>query len=221
MRETMDSALMPGSKTPKPPEVQIHFWPGCQRRTSSFQFTAMRLITVLPASAFFVAATAALYCECQVVKSTLPFSPANTTRSCSSLSVAAGGFSSMTCLPAASASWAVAWRTCGGVQTATASMSGTAAIHFRRRLEGRNARHRQAALAGDGGELEGLVSGDHRHMLIVGDLAETDDPNVPDTHCQAVPRIFPARAGRILHGKFPVSRGPAACAGEALRQDRA
>ena len=33
----IDSALMPGSNTPKPPGAQIHSWLGCQRRTSSFQ----------------------------------------------------------------------------------------------------------------------------------------------------------------------------------------
>ncbi len=31
----IDRALMPGSKTPKPPAVQIHFWPGCQRRVAA------------------------------------------------------------------------------------------------------------------------------------------------------------------------------------------
>ena len=43
---------MPGSKTPKPPASQIHCWPGCQCRTSSFQVTRSRLI-VQPARAFF------------------------------------------------------------------------------------------------------------------------------------------------------------------------
>jgi len=46
---TIEKALMPGSKTPKPPGSQIHSWPGCQWRTSSFQFTNSRL-TTLPAS---------------------------------------------------------------------------------------------------------------------------------------------------------------------------
>ena len=30
---------MPGSNTPRPPAFQIHVWPGCQTRTSSFQST--------------------------------------------------------------------------------------------------------------------------------------------------------------------------------------
>jgi len=33
----IDSALMPGSNTPKPPGSQIHCCPGCQWCTSSFQ----------------------------------------------------------------------------------------------------------------------------------------------------------------------------------------
>ena len=52
MQVTIDSALMPGSNTPKPPACQIHCWPGCQWRTSSFQVTRSRLISQ-PASAFF------------------------------------------------------------------------------------------------------------------------------------------------------------------------
>ena len=42
----MDSALMPGSKTPKPPGCQIQSWFGCQRRTSSFQLIAAERIVV-------------------------------------------------------------------------------------------------------------------------------------------------------------------------------
>ena len=47
----IDSALMPGSKTPKPPGAQIHSWFGCQRRTSSFQLMAADLILVEPRKA--------------------------------------------------------------------------------------------------------------------------------------------------------------------------
>ena len=71
MLVTMESALMPGSNTPKPPASQIHCWPGCQCRTSSFQVTRSRL-TVQPARAFLASSTALLYCACQVVKTTLP-----------------------------------------------------------------------------------------------------------------------------------------------------
>ena len=49
-------------------------------------------------------------------------------RSSSSLKVAAGGFSRSTLLPASSASRAMSWRTCGGVQIATASRSGSFSI---------------------------------------------------------------------------------------------
>ena len=100
---TIESALMPGSKTPKPPAVQIHFWPGCQRRTSSFQVMVIAF-TVSPWSRRRAWMTAGLYCECQVVKRTRPHSAAKNARSASSLTVAVGGFSSITCLPAASAS---------------------------------------------------------------------------------------------------------------------
>ena len=39
---TIDSALMQGSKTPKPPARKIHAWPGCHFRTSSFHSTKSR-----------------------------------------------------------------------------------------------------------------------------------------------------------------------------------
>ena len=54
---TMDSALMPGSKTPKPPGCQIQSWLGCQRRTSSFQLIAAERI-VVPARKARAASTA-------------------------------------------------------------------------------------------------------------------------------------------------------------------
>ena len=122
MRVTMDSALMPGSNTPKPPACQIHCWPGCQWRTSSFQVTSS-IITRRSARKARVASTALLYCECQVVNSTRPARAAILVRSVSSARVAVGGFSSMTCLPASSASRAMRWRTWGGVQMATTSIS--------------------------------------------------------------------------------------------------
>ena len=48
-RVAIDSALMPGSNTPKPPASKIQAWPGCQTRTSSFQMMVTLLI-VRPAS---------------------------------------------------------------------------------------------------------------------------------------------------------------------------
>ena len=104
---TIDRALMQGSKTPKPPARKIHAWPGCHFRTSSFHSTKS-FVTVLPASSRFASSTPSLYCECQVVISTRPFASASRLRSESSDSVAAGGFSSITCLPASSAARAIA-----------------------------------------------------------------------------------------------------------------
>ena len=59
MRARIESALIPGSKTPKPPAARIQSWPGCQRRMSSFQ-VAMSRFTVLPASLSAARFTAAL-----------------------------------------------------------------------------------------------------------------------------------------------------------------
>ena len=62
--------------------------------------------------------------ECQVANSVRPARDAAAIKESSSLTLAPGGFSSITCLPAASAAAACARRTCGGVQTATASIGG-------------------------------------------------------------------------------------------------
>ena len=62
--------------------------------------------------------------ECQVANSVRPARDAAAIRESSSLTLAPGGFSSITCLPAASAAAACERRTCGGVHTATASIGG-------------------------------------------------------------------------------------------------
>ena len=67
MRVTIDSALMPGSNTPKPPGSQIHACPGCQWRTSSFHVTSRRRIC-LRASCLRASSTPALNGDCQVAK---------------------------------------------------------------------------------------------------------------------------------------------------------
>ncbi|MNF06869.1 hypothetical protein D3C80_2069140 [compost metagenome] len=54
---TIDSALMPGSKMPRPPAAQIHSWFGCQWRTSSFQMIFTSRI-VVAARNDFAASTA-------------------------------------------------------------------------------------------------------------------------------------------------------------------
>ena len=67
----IDSALMPGSKTPKPPGSQIQAWSGCQRRTSSFQTMATERGGRV-ASQALASATAGAKRECQVAKRTTP-----------------------------------------------------------------------------------------------------------------------------------------------------
>ena len=89
--------------------------------------------------------------------------------------VAVGGFSSITCLPAASASRAISCRACGGVQMATASSSGSLGEKLGVVFEGERVARLQSALARDGGELEGRALGDDRQMLVLRDLAEPDD----------------------------------------------
>ena len=125
-RVTIDRALMPGSKTPSPPAFQIHAWPGCQRRTSSRQTTSTDFSFRAEAHAR-AGSTPAAWRECQVANRLSFFSAARSARLVTSLTVAPGGFSSSTCLPASRACRAMSCRICGGVQTATASISGWAA----------------------------------------------------------------------------------------------
>jgi hypothetical protein len=91
--EAIESALMPGSNTPKPPTCQIHRWPGCHFLTLSRQSIRIRAI-LLPASNSAARSTAGLYCECQVAKSVTCRPSACSRRSSISLKVVAGGFSS-------------------------------------------------------------------------------------------------------------------------------
>jgi len=53
----IERALMPGSNMPRPPACQIHGWPGCQTRTSSFHvIIAARILR--PASQMRAGSTA-------------------------------------------------------------------------------------------------------------------------------------------------------------------
>ena len=70
-----------------------------------------------------------------------------------SLTVAPGGFSSMTCLRASSASRACALRTCGGVQSVTASISGPSRQQFFEACEMRQVRGRRLGI-GDRHQLD-------------------------------------------------------------------
>ncbi len=67
----IEKALMPGSSTPKPSAVHIHSWPGCQRRTSSFQVMTSSA-SRRPASLRRASSTAALKRECHVAKRLTP-----------------------------------------------------------------------------------------------------------------------------------------------------
>ena len=95
IRVRIDRALMPGSKTPRPPACQIQVWPGCHLRTSSFQVTT-RLLSLLPASQAFAGATMAASRECQLAWSETPALRASASSAWHSDSVAPGGFSSIT-----------------------------------------------------------------------------------------------------------------------------
>ena len=77
--------------------------------------------TSRPASQAFAGATACANRECQVAKSTAPAARAAAAIRSTSPSVAAGGFSRSTSRPAASAFSAIAVRTFGGTQSATAA----------------------------------------------------------------------------------------------------
>ena len=64
-RVRIDSALMPGSRTPNPPACQIQLWPGCHLSTSSFQVTRSRR-TLRVCRQRAAGATPCACCECQV-----------------------------------------------------------------------------------------------------------------------------------------------------------
>ena len=66
IRVAIESALIPGSKTPKPPASQIHSWPGCHLRTSSSHEMARREMP-RPERISAAAGTAAACWECQPV----------------------------------------------------------------------------------------------------------------------------------------------------------
>ena len=122
---TIDSALMPGSKTPKPPARPDPLLAGMPaadvllpgRRTSRDRLAREQAAGLVHGGVVLRVPGGE---EDQAV---FPRRSAPGRRARES--VAAGGFSSITCLPAASASRAIGWRTCGGVQIATASRSGT------------------------------------------------------------------------------------------------
>jgi hypothetical protein len=122
----IDKALMPGSKTPRPPGCQIHSWFGCQRRTSSFHCTFTAVISC-PASHARAGSTPGAQRECHDANRLQLFCRASSTSTAISETLAPGGFSSITCLPAVSAAFAWAKRTCGGAHKDTACRVGSTA----------------------------------------------------------------------------------------------
>ena len=165
---------MPGSKTPKPPACQIHSWPGCQRRTSSFHSMKSERMR-RPARRRRASSTAGLYCECQVAKMTrflsgrvllevLELRDRRRRRLFEQHVLACcQGFT----------------RDRVADRGRRADRDGVEIRHgreeLRRRSEARHAVLRDAALAHDGGETEAWVLGDDRQVLVLRDLAEPDD----------------------------------------------
>ena len=195
---------MPGSNTPKLPASHIHSWPGCQRRTSSFH--SMRSDGVFArrgASSLRRPRNCIANARSRRSRACRARRHARS-RSLISAMVGVGGFSSSTCLPASSASRAMAWRTLGGVQIATASRSGMRGIKFGRRAEGRHARLLEAALADEAGQFEARVLGDDRQMLVLRDLADADDGDAGRLHA-ALPRLV--AADRPIGGAWARGRG--------------
>ena len=186
----MERALMPGSKTPKPPGSQIQAWPGCQRRTSSFQAMWTER-TARSASQALAGATAGAKRECQVAKRPAPLARAASSIRSSSPSVAAGGFSSRTSRPASSA--------CD--RHRGARLRRHAERHGGRRAVGEEAvdvgevRHAVEALVARhrGDELEVGVGLDRRDVLVAGDLADADqgDGDRAGHQCDSRPTAWP------------------------------
>ena len=100
---------MPGSNTPNPPAARIQSCPGCHLRTSSRQSIATER-TVRCASQRRAGSTPAASRECQAVNSVTCDARAADARASPSATVIAGGFSTMTCSPAAIARAAMAAR---------------------------------------------------------------------------------------------------------------
>ena len=135
--------------------------------------------SVRPASQALAGATAAAKRECQVAKSAAPAARAAATIVSTSPSVAAGGFSSSTSRPAASAFSAIAVRTAGGTQSDTAAVRPLG---------------EEAVEIGEVGHALGTVSlretaatrrksrlgGDRRQVLVAGDLADADEGDRDD-----------------------------------------
>ena len=140
----IERALIPGSKTPKPPGCHIQAWFGCQWRTSSFQ-TIATLRTPCAASHAFARATPGAKRECQVAKRTAPRRGRRRPCGRPRRAVAAGGFSSRTSRPAASAFSAIAVRDLGRDAEGDGGLA--APRRGRRRGRGSSARRRSSHAA--------------------------------------------------------------------------
>ncbi len=170
---TIEKALMPGSNTPKPPGSQIHSWPGCQWRTSSFQFTNRRL-TVLPASNRLASSTAALYCECQVVNRMRPWPWRDRPWRRARQPSASAAFRSAHASPHRAPRARCRKRGSGGMHSDTASSlrplanSSAGVLKLGTSLYAAARTHRCR-------EFEILILGDAGQVLVLGNLAEADD----------------------------------------------
>ena len=206
MQVTIDSALIPGSNTPKPPASKIQVWPGCHLRTSSFQLTNSR-VTVCPASIRAACSTASLYCECHVVNKTRPEAAASCSRWPSSVSVPAGGFSSSTMFARRQR------RACDGVAHLRRGAD-RHRVHIGQRDQFLGCTHRvagawstKAALAGDRHQFESRVAGDHRQVLVRAILPSPITP----IRCAAIPGPpLPVRAADCLRAAAVSSAQPSA-----------
>jgi hypothetical protein len=123
-----------------------------------------------PARKALAGSTAGAKLECQAANSVHPPSRAEAMSGVSSLSVAPGGFSSSTCLPAFIAAAACAWRCTEGN-----------GIDLRRGIEEFVERRKMrdapdgGIAAGDGGHFDARGVDNCGHVLVLGNFAETND----------------------------------------------
>ena len=196
---------MPGSKTPKLPASQIHSWPGCQRRTSSFHSIARRR-SVLPASRSLASSTARVVLR-MPGREDRPVASRRRERQGRAFrppSAPAAFPASHVCRRRAPRA-----RSRGARSAACRSPRRRGRVMRRRASAGvrerRDAVHLRAALADDAGEPEARILGDDRQMLIARNLANADDGDrigrqgVPPFHIPGDSHAE-GRAGKMVRG---------------------
>ena len=125
--------------------------------------------------------TAGAQRECQVANRVFFAAFAAASSGAISLTVAPGGFSSITCLPASSAIRAWVLRTCGGVQSVTASIGGSVLEQFFKARKARDIRRSRFGI-GDCHQLDVGARGNRRHVPRGRDLAKTCDGETKFCH---------------------------------------